>query len=87
MNKITISIDPESPLSEELAECSPGEEKSFLITVSVDKNDGKTFSGELTDLQYSPGDESEMEEPVEEEAVDEKKYSKTPKAVSVLGAK
>ena len=59
MNKLQLDLsDP--AMAEAVADCKPGDTKTFTVVVTAEKHDGKTFVGNVDEIEYAS--EPEVEE-------------------------
>lgn len=60
MNKLQLDLsDPE--MAEAVADCKPGDTKTFTVVVTAEKHDGKTFVGNVDEIEYATEPEGEGE--------------------------
>lgn len=60
-NKLELDLsDP--AMAEAVADCKPGDTKTFTVTVTAEKHDGKTFVGHVDEIEYADAPEGEGEE-------------------------
>lgn len=82
-----------SEVAEDLSECKPGDQK--VVTITVGENDGKTITGEATEVEHLTGEEEYKDEEDGDEMEDQhmgakmgmKGMKKMPKAILIVAGK